>query len=276
MWTACPPRSTRSPSRVTRTVPPRAEHWNPSIWIFRSFSPQVRPEAAVGQPGDRVLRYPDGRRKEPGDEVEMREVGGCRDNDPPGRDRGQRRHVGLEGADVCGGRELGKDVEPVPPDVYGSDSQRPADPGDHDGPVTGSAGKLRVIQSPSLSAVSVPDFVSNVTGDPGSAWPAVQRTYAAASVAWPQRSTSRPGGEPPQVPALLSLMQECRLGVLHLTGHLLHPGRVGRPVQDTDRGGVPAERGPGEGIHQMQLGYSWEGRLYPGTIKDGESGNEDR
>lgn len=40
IWTAWPSRMTRSPFSFTRTDPPRAEHWKPTISVFFNFSPQ--------------------------------------------------------------------------------------------------------------------------------------------------------------------------------------------------------------------------------------------
>jgi len=59
--------------------------------------------------------------------------------------------------------------------------------------------------------------------------------------------------------------------VFHLGGNLPHPCGIGRSVQEADRSSIPAERGAGEGIDQVQFMH---GRgIVPGTYKELENGH---
>ncbi|OPY43820.1 MAG: hypothetical protein A4E42_01217 [Methanoregulaceae archaeon PtaU1.Bin222] len=59
--------------------------------------------------------------------------------------------------------------------------------------VTGTAGKSSAIPDESLAAVRIPDRVRNRIMEPSSSFPVLHMTNAAASVAWPHRSTSASG-----------------------------------------------------------------------------------
>ena len=60
-------------------------------------------------------------------------------------------------------------------------------------------------------------------------------------------------GKPPQVPSAGKRGKKCGLRMFQFAGDLLHPRRLCRALHDADRGGVPAKREPGKGIHHMQL-----------------------
>ncbi len=138
--------------------------------------------------------------------------------------------------------------------------------------MTGSAGKSRVIRSPSFSAVSVPDRVSKEIGTPGFSLPFSQSTNAEASVAWPQSSTSFTGVnhrrfQPPETGReMQSLNASSRWRPAASMCYRQVP-------EDTDRGGIPAKGGSGKGIDQVQLCMHGKGICMRVPIKEWDTGN---
>src|SRR5208283_1483848 len=64
-----------------RAAPGRA--LEPGNFGFLEFLPPVRPEAAVGRTGHRILRDHRRQGKEPGDKIDIREIGSSSHDDAP-------------------------------------------------------------------------------------------------------------------------------------------------------------------------------------------------
>jgi hypothetical protein len=142
-------------------------------------------------------------------------------------------------------------------------------PGTGPGAVTGSAGKSRVIHSPSFRAVSVPDKVSKVIGRPDCPLPLSKSTKAQASVAWPQSSTSCCGVNhlrfhPPETGSI-NAVSECFISAATCCIHVVSAGSF----ENTDRGGIPAKRGSGKGIDQVQFCMHGKGICVRAPINNG-------
>ena len=104
----------------------------PGKFGFVEFFPPVWPKAAVGGTGDRVFRHAKRRGKEPGDKINVRQIGDCGHDDAPCRDGREGVHVGIKVAHVRSGRQLHEQVR------TGSARQRralPPAPGRARGPV---------------------------------------------------------------------------------------------------------------------------------------------
>ena len=86
-------------------------------------------------------------------------------------------------------------------------------------------------------------------GSLAATWPVSHSTCALASVACPQRSTSTAGVNQRRLNPSAVPIEERGLGEVHLAGDVLHPRRVARLGQHTDRRRIAAERRGGECIH---------------------------
>ena len=207
----------------------------------------------MGRAGHRVFRHAHGWRKEPGDEVDVREIGNSRDDDAPGPDGGEGVHVGFETTDIICQGQFHQDIEPFWPVYNGSTPSAWPRPGTGMDVAAGSAGKSMLIQSSFCRMASVPERVSKAIGFSRETRPVSQRTDAAASVAWPHNSTSFSGVNHRRFQFAPSGKRNAVSECFSSSCHLLHPRRIGRTIRDTDTRRVAAERGAGEGINKVQF-----------------------
>ena len=110
------------------------------------------------------------------------------------------------------------------------------------------------MRSPARVQVSTPLAGLEAGVDRRAAASPSQSTCALASVACPQSGTSTAGVNQRRPKSAPGGSHERGLGQVHLRRHGLHPRRVGRRVEQADRGRVAAERGFGERVDDEERG----------------------
>lgn len=250
-----------------RPAPGRA--LEPGHLRFSQFLSPVGRKAAMGRPGHRVLGHANGRRKESGDEIKVRQIGyGCHD-DAPGLDEGECVHVGFKAAYIIGKGKLDKDVEPVTAGIQWLDTERLPKAGDRHGGLWGLGREIHAdpVALPPGGQLAGECLKDNLPAF-GHATGLVQHGRSGERC-MPAELNLLFGREPPQPPARSFRKEKRGLRVLQLCGYLLHPRIISRAVRDADAGNIPAERGMRKSVNKVQFCLHGGEVVFPGNKGSG-------